>query len=445
MIEPLNYFLPYQVAWLNEPAGLAIGQKSRRIGWTYVSSFRAVERRVMGGSNLYFSSADLTAAREFVDYCKTWCEVFNAVAAESTETELIEDGQITSLVLTFANGRKIVAGSSNPKFFRSKGGDADLDEFAFHRDGKDLYKAAHATALFWGHQMRLWSTHNGEGSYFNAMVKGVASGQLKGSLHTVTVLDAVDMGLVEKIKGLKARDDRARQEWLDDLRATIPDEDSWTEEYMCRPSSDQASLLSYDLIRGCESAELQLVQSPEQLPSTGRLFAGYDVGRRRDLSVLWVLELVGDVFVTRMVRELDKVSFTAQEGLLNTLMANRAVRRLCIDETGIGMMLAERQVDRWGSRAEGVNFSGPVKAELAMPLQRLFQDKLLRVPAVDAIREDLHKVQKIVTAAGNIRLNATDNDDGHADRFWGLALAYHAADDVRLPLPAPLKAKPFGW
>lgn len=28
----LNYFLPYQLAWLNEAAPLAVGEKSRRIG-----------------------------------------------------------------------------------------------------------------------------------------------------------------------------------------------------------------------------------------------------------------------------------------------------------------------------------------------------------------------------------------------------------------------------
>jgi hypothetical protein len=37
-----------------------------------------------------------------------------------------------------------------------------------------------------------------------------------------------------------------------------------------------------------------------------------------------------------------------------------------------------------------VNFSAPVKSELAMPLRRLFEDKLVRIPMDDAVREDLH-------------------------------------------------------
>src|SRR2546423_6256554 len=129
----LGYFLPYQVRWINDASPVAIGEKSRRIGWTYASSYRAVDRRVRLGTNLYFSSADLSTAREFVDYCRRWAELMNFTARQSTEENLIDDERITSFVLTFTNGAKIVAGSSNPKFFPGKGGDAPGDEFAFPR------------------------------------------------------------------------------------------------------------------------------------------------------------------------------------------------------------------------------------------------------------------------------------------------------------------------
>jgi phage FluMu gp28-like protein len=440
-----DYFLPYQVRWITEPAPFALGEKSRRIGWTYASSYRAVERRVAGRGNLYYNSADLTAAREFIDYCKQWAAVLNVVAHETAGEEVIEEQRITSYVLTFKNGRRIVAGSSNPKFFRGKGGDADGDEFAYHRDPRELFKSMQPASLVWGHQLRLWSTHNGEDNYFAKLLQAARAGQLKAAVHRVTILDAVEQGLVEKIRGLKRPDARARQEWLDEVRSTVPDADAWNEEYMCQPSSEQTSLLSYPLIQGCEVQNLQLARDLAALPQGGILSAGFDVGRKRDLSALWVLEKVGDVFWTRMVRTLEATTFTAQEELLALLMRNRAVRRLCVDATGIGAMLAERLVQRFGYRVEAVTFTAPVKSELAMPLLRLFQDKLVRVPAEPAVREDLHKVRKIVTASNNVRLDADRDEAGHADRFWALALAYHAADDSKLPLPRPLARKPLGW
>lgn len=236
-------------------------------------------------------------------------------------------------------------------------------------------------------------------------------------MHRVTILDAVGQGLVEKIRELKAPDPKARQEWLDELRSTVPDDDVWNEEYLCTPSSDQASLLSYDLIRRCEVDGLRLAHPAldrDALPAGRTFYDGYDVGRKRDLSVLWVLERVGDVYWTRVVHTPDRADYATQEGLLGGVLRNRAVKRLCIDATGIGSMLVERLSQRWGSRAEGVEFTAPVKGELAMPLVRLFQDKLIRVPASAEVREDLHKVRRVVTAAGNVRLDADRDEAGHA-------------------------------
>ena len=126
-------------------------------------------------------------------------------------------------------------------------------------------------------------------------------------------------------------------------------------------------------------------------------------------------------------------------------MQNRAVRRLCIDSTGIGAMLAERLATRFGHRVEPVHFTAAVKSDLAMPLLRLFQDRLVRIPADPLVREDLHKVRKIVTTSNNVRLEADRDAGGHADRFWALALACHAALDTPRALPPSIARKPIGW
>jgi phage FluMu gp28-like protein len=480
MLNPRAHFLPYQLAWVNDDSPVAIGEKSRRIGWTYASAFRAVDRRLRLGTNLFYTSADLTAAREFIDYCKVWAELWDAVAEDHGLQPFDDDA--SAFVLRFPhNDSRIVAGSSNPKFFRSKGGDADADEFAFHREPRELYKAMQPTSIVWGHQLRLWSTHNGEGSFFNQLLKGAggrahartedarsrmekdpagassppsilhlpSSCSRSPSPHRVTLLDAVEQGLVEKIKGLAAPSETARRDFIEEVRASCPDEDAWNEEYLCRPSSEQRALLSYSLIQACEfdphtSGGFLSSLNPE--PATPNpLHAGFDVGRKHDRSVLWVVEKVGDVLWTRAVRVLDNVNFTAQEELLAKFMQGRAVRRLCIDSTGIGAMLAERLVQRFGHRVEAVHFTAPVKSDLAMPLLRLFQDKLIRIPSDADIREDLHKVRKIVTTSNNVRLDADRDAGGHADRFWALALACHAALDAPNTLPAPLARKPLEW
>ena len=215
---------------------------------------------------------------------------------------------------------------------------------------------------------------------------------------------------------------------------------------MCQPSSEANALLSYELIRACERSgeELPVVEDPRQIKTNAALYAGFDVGRQRDLSVFWALARVGDVYETRLVKTFRGAPYAVQEQFLDLLMEQR-VRRICIDSTGIGDMLAERAVQRYGHRVEAVKFTLDSKAALAMPLVRSFEDRLVRVPADAGVRESLHKVRKIVTAAGNVRFDARQDEDGHADEFWALALAHHAADPLRVPMRPPMERKPVGW
>jgi len=146
----IDYFLPYQKLWIAEPARFAVGEKSRRIGFTHAHAYGAVEGRVLGKGNYWHSSADQTASDEMVEECSTWAKVFNVAAEVINVEEVIDDQKITTRQLRFQNGKRIICGSSNPKFFRSKGGHVGLDEFAFHKSGRELIKAAHASAMVWG-------------------------------------------------------------------------------------------------------------------------------------------------------------------------------------------------------------------------------------------------------------------------------------------------------
>ena len=460
-----NLFCPYQLAWMREQAGMAFGEKSRRIGWTYADAFNETINRV-GPKPTYpydawYSATDRSAAEEYMGYVADFASLVKAVATVSDdEIEVADDaGNVAKLSVmkaVFETGVKIVAGSSNPNFFRSKGGSVRLDELAFHRDGRAMFKAAHASARFWGFPLRAWSSHHGPGSYFNTLITQARAGKLKAAVHRVTILDAVEQGIAERVRMRRDRladvppvDTAWRKEWLDTLRAECPDVDVWNEEYLCIPSSDAGSFLDYELLRACEVQNLQQWQLPTgeaPWPDGREVYVGADVAVRNDLFVVWALERVGDVYWTRLVHAKRGVTFAEIEETLDRVMAGRSVRRLCMDKTGMGEQLAERLRARHGYRFEPVHFTGPVKLDLAMPLRRAFEDRKVRTPAEDAVREDLHSVRKYVTAAGNIRFDVEESDatDSHADRFWALALAYHAAGALKVPPPRPAM-KPIDW
>jgi phage FluMu gp28-like protein len=253
-----------------------------------------------------------------------------------------KERDLTAFVLRFKDGQKIMALSSHPDVFRGQGRGHHPRRVRLPPPAPPGPQGANASAKVWGHQIRIISTHNGEGPPLQPRWSGTSAGQARLGPPPVTLLDAVEQGLVEKIQKLPAPTRPPARRSTTRSAPTASTRTSWQEEYLCQPSSEQSSLLSYDLIRACEVDNLQLLADVGQLPAGKTLYAGFDVGRKRDLSCLWVLERVGDVYWTRLLRTLQGVHYTAQEDLLRLLLKNRAVKRLCIDSTGIGAMLAER-------------------------------------------------------------------------------------------------------
>ncbi|MDY7033983.1 MAG: hypothetical protein SVY10_18980 [Thermodesulfobacteriota bacterium] len=166
-----------------------------------------------------------------------------------------------------------------------------------------------------------------------------------------------------------------------------------------------------------------------------------DIGRKKDLSVIWIVETLGDVDYTRMVIAMERRPFREQREALFELLPH--VQRACIDSTGLGMQLAEEAQEEFGEyRVEAVTFTQAVKEELAFGLLRKFQDRTVRIPVDRKIREDLHGVRKVTTAAGNIRFDAARTDAGHSDHFWSLALAEHAAGASIIPVTVGMESEP---
>lgn len=104
------------------------------------------------------------------------------------------------------------------------------------------------------------------------------------------------------------------------------------------------------------------------------------------------------------------------------------MQRPRIDASGIGLQLSDRLQKQHGSDVEPVTFSVPVKEDLAARMLRVFQRGKLTIPNGYALLNDLHSVEKHVTAAGNVRYAAPRSEGSHADRFMALALALHADD-----------------
>jgi phage FluMu gp28-like protein len=421
-----KYFLPYQIGWLKDESPIKVWEKSRRIGATYVQSYEDVRdcasKKV---PDVWFSSADESAAREYIEYAERWTRLFHIAAKPLGQVVLDSERNIKTFVIEFANTTKIHALSSNPKAFRSKGGKVVLDEFAWHEDQEKMWSAARPV-ITWGFPLRILSTHNGKSCRFFRFIDAIKKGKLNWSLHTITIQKAVEEGLVDKILGRKATE-KEKEEWLKEQHDSCFDENTWLQEYCCVPVDEASAFLTYELITRCERDDILLPLNE----TTGDLYVGMDIARKKHLSVIWGIERVGHILFTRIYKVLEKMPFRLQREALFEILSHRTFRRACIDSTGIGMQLAEEAQETFGRyRVEPVNFTATVKEDLASTMLPYFEDVAVYIPEDFTVREDLHSVKKIVTASGNVRFDVGKTDEGsHADRFWSLALAIHAAAD----------------
>jgi phage FluMu gp28-like protein len=431
-----TFLIKYQSDWVKDTSLMKLMEKGRRIGISYASSYEDMRYHAQAESRLqtWVSSRDELTARQYVRDCMGFAKILHAAAKDMGE-QVLEDAngkKHQMQVIQFANGQALHSLSSNPDAFAGRGGRVKLDEFALRKDPQMVYAIAGPT-IDWGGSLGIISTHRGSGNYFNTLIREIKEkgNPKRFSYHRVTLQDALDQGFLWKLQ-CKLSDGDPRLEmdeadYFDYQKNRAADNETFLQEYMCVPADDAAAFIEFALLDGCSYAQGEKweLSAPEE--AAGReIFGGLDIGRTNDLTSFTALEKVGGVLFTRKRIDLQKMTFSAQEEILYPWMA--AMRRTCIDRTGLGMQFAERAAQRFGYAVEGVTFTGGTKEAMAYPVRSAFEDRAIRIPFDDdKLRSDIRAIRKETTAAGNVRFAADRGEDGHADRFWGLALAVHAA------------------
>lgn len=195
-------------------------------------------------------------------------------------------------------------------------------------------------------------------------------------------------------------------------------------------------LLAYDVILACQADCLW----PDGVLPRGRrreLYLGMDVGRTRDLSVIWTWEKVGDVCWTREIYCMENTSFQEQKDALARRLT-RDVVRCAIDKGGIGCQLVEELEREHPGVVEGVQLTSGTQGRMARRLAVGFNERRVRIPDDPVLREDLRLVRKTKVVGGVDRIETLRGHVGHADRFWAAALGYEASAASEPPVRASL-------
>jgi phage FluMu gp28-like protein len=223
------------------------------------------------------------------------------------------------------------------------------------------------------------------------------------------------------------------------MKAALNDPAAWAQEFLCQFHDLQATLLPYELIAGCESNEASsaIPQAYWEANPPHRRVMGIDFGRIRNMTVACTADVLGDVLHTREVLCLHAMPTPEQRAILTPRI--KALHRVCFDYTGPGIGLGDELVKQFGAydpaknkfgKIELCTFTQPFKQLLFARLHNAFENKRLRIPVETALREDLHSVNRCVSANGAITYRATGTADGNADRCTALALALKAMATV---------------
>lgn len=462
--EPAVKLTEYQKNWVQDKSRFKICVLTRQGGKSFEGSLESVLDSLENMTMWVFLSAGERQSKELMGKAAMHARAAGKVIEELESEFIAEDKtRYKQLEIVFPNGSRIIGLPANPDTARGWSANILLDEFALHRDSREIWKAMFPTVTR-GYKIRIISTFKGKTNKFYELFFGAPTvqkytgkdfehiGDRGGwSKHFVDVYQAVEMGL-------ELKDEEGAAIEPEDLRLALNDDDAWQEEFECIPSDEVSAFLTHDLISSVEDVKIEkspiwvgkLIDAAEvnyreykrtkvrpELPVEvmknveflGEIYVGMDIGRKKDLSVIWVDQMINGTLRTTAVVEMKRTPYFVQEQVLHTILSRKQFRRACIDETGIGAQLAEGGQDRFGTyRVEGIPFTPENKETLAVGLKQNFEDHGSRIPADNTIRSSLHSVKKYATTTKHFRYDAERTDaTGHADHFWGKALSTHAA------------------
>jgi len=419
----LSILLPYQRRWVQDQARWKIGLWARQTGKSFSTAAEAVLDCVLRRTTWVCLSAGERQALEWMRKAQEWAEAVHIAVEDYQEIRDSVQALLKVAETRWPNGSRILALPANPATARGYTANIILDEFAFQEDPDAIWRAVYPSItnpLRGELRARVVSTPNGRNNRFADLWFRAGP---KWSRHKVAIQDAAAAGLPIDVE---------------ELREQFGDPEAFAQEYECQFLDSSAVLLPYDLLAQIESPEATATSDPNLWSANraSRRYGGVDFGRSRDLTVMWTVELLGDVLYTIEVLELRGKPTPEQVRLLSPRIER--CRLVALDYTGPGVGLGDYLVDRFGAydparhrfgRVQLVKFSRSVVCEIFSHLRLAAERLRIRVPADRTIREDLHSVYRVSTPGG-VTYRAPHTRDGHADRATALALALRAYETV---------------
>ncbi len=179
------------------------------------------------------------------------------------------------------------------------------------------------------------------------------------------------------------------------------------------------------------------------MPSSPASFyvAGVDLGKKGDFSVIAVAQKRGqEVYLVYLKQFRLGTEYGSVMGYLRLLNERlKDLRRILIDQTGVGEVFVEDVVRAGLKNARGIMLMGPKKQEVMVYLRQLMEHGRLHIPFDRDLMNEMNVERFEVMETGQVKFSHPDGT--HDDRLWALALAVY---DSRPEVPTYHPAIAFG-
>ena len=446
---------PWQRQFCDMGSRKAIWNKARQVGWSFAAAARAWGLCYLSAPGKYlgvFVSYNLEDAKEKIRYVKALDDSLPA-------GDRLERVVWSKTEIEFGNGNRIVT------MFRPRGkGPADvyIDELAHMVEDREVMRAAPPMNARGGGTYvgsspltklgafgDIWSGADGKFKTYQRI-------EIPWWRSAVLCVDVAGACVGYCARGM-ATEERVERFGTDALREIFDGmflEDFET-EFECKWSNESVAFLSWELILACspvgeDGPVVKLVESPVttfseameaawSLRGLGDVYIGADIGRRLDATEIVAGERIGSSskFEERLKVTLVKCKFAKQEAVLDRLCSLPNVRKVTIDQNGIGAQLSETLADKYRGKVIAQVISPKSKPQIANHFRVVLENGDYQFYADGETRRQFHSVKKVVTAAGNVIYDVSRNEKHHADKFWATALMlWGASSAVRGQAPS---------
>ncbi len=430
-------FEHYQAVFLDTRARFRCAEKGRQTGYSFIFAAEQIARTHLKDTQTgIFVSYNLDDAKEKINYANQLHEELPL----GYQKKKITDSKTEISFQSNSQSKRISRIISHPsKAPRGKSGDIYLDELAHYRNDREVYKGSTALILRSKGQLTICSSPLGRRGLFweiarqeHVRYRGFWRQSIPWWLCSFFSNDVRTAARVAPTLGSEERVRRFASLGAHGIAGMFESMalEDFQEEFEVIYSDEILAFFPFGLIKKCTDHDLQLAEDLYELSKcTGRLIAGFDVGRRKDVSELVVLEEHEKTKkkTMRFAMTLEKTPFHEQEDALRELLNQVPISRLSLDGTGMGAQLGENLGLEWPDIVVVENFNLQTKERWANDMKIALQKENLTIPADRKLVRQIHAIKKRLTSHGNsvfeVDTSGHAKDVGHGDKFWALALA----------------------